>query len=113
MGIKTPNSWIINVFVSLQENGFVGDIFVCFATPFIMPVHDHAKRVQNPSPPCLPPQPIDQFIQLVGDGLHLALCRRIAHAEAERAYGVSVVARAADGAVELCIRLVKPCLRLS
>ena len=76
---------------------------MCFATPFIVSAHDHAKRGQNASPPFSPLQRIDLFIQLVRDGLHLALCWGVTHAEAERAYGVRVVARAADGAVELVI----------
>ncbi len=68
-----------------------------------MRVHDHAKRVKNPSPPFSPLQRVDQFIQLVRDGLHLALCRRVAYGHAERAYGVRVVARAAVGTAGLPI----------
>jgi len=43
------------------------------------------------------PQRGDQFIQLVRDGLHLGLGRRIADGQAEQADGVGVGAAAVDG----------------
>ena len=58
------------------------------------------ELMQNPSPPCSPPQRVDQFIQLVRDGLHLALGRRVTHGYAERADGVRVVTSATDGAAQ-------------
>jgi len=52
-------------------------------------------------PPPLPPQRINKFVELIRDGLCLALRRRVAHAEAQVTDAIAIGRGAADFPGEL------------
>jgi hypothetical protein len=56
----------------------------------------HYEHQAEPIPSILTDSTLDQFIQLVRDHLHFSFRGVITDAEAEHAYGVRVVSRAAD-----------------
>ena len=52
-----------------------------------------------------PPQRIDEFIELVRDGLHLEVLRRVViDRQAEAGDAVAVAARGGDGGIELALQ---------